>query len=70
MITSYNSINSIDAQIEELKKRRDALASGLCYIPLPSYESMIDPYNLGSCPEPIAYEYKVIDNDKDNIQRR
>lgn len=74
-MTNYDAIIAIDAQIKELQRRKDALTSGYCFIPLPSYESMIDPYglrscdpyNLGSCPEPIACEYKAIDNSKDNI---
>ena len=45
---SYDAVSAIDNQIEKLKNRRDALLDGMCYIPLPSYESMIDPYGLGS----------------------
>lgn len=45
---NYDAVHAIDIQIEELKKRRNALAAGQCYIPLPSYEQMIDPYGFGS----------------------
>ena len=48
IMMSYEAVSEIDNQIEELKKRRDALAAGYCYIPLPSYDSMIDPYDIGS----------------------